>query len=324
MDIYQNHPLAPYTTVKIGGPAETFIITSTTEEFIEALKKYSSAPLTILGNGSNVLISDKGIRGTVIKNIAAQIKIIKTDLPPTKQTTSEVHLKQDNPSQYLDFTKLNYDESHFPQTLVQVDSGTSFPLFLSWTIEHNLTGLQWFGYIPGTVGGAIFCNIHGGSYNINQYLDTITVFNLQTFKVEILKSDNLSWSYDHSEFFNKPHLIILSAVFRLYQGDIQKAKAVRDAWIIQKAKIQSMNSLGSVFKNPPNDSAGRIIDQELNLKAFRIGDAQISPKHGNFILNLGHATAADYLAIIRHVQTAAIAKGYALETEIKLWGEFKN
>jgi UDP-N-acetylmuramate dehydrogenase len=323
METFQNHPLAPYTTVKIGGPADTLILTHTTEEFVEVLKSTPQDQITILGGGSNMLISDKGVRGVVIKNLASNVKILNTDLPATNQAQSTVFLHQDNPSQYLDFTKLNYDESYFPQTQVQVDSGMPFPQFLSWTLENNLTGLQWFGYIPGTVGGAIFCNIHGGSYNLNQYLNTITVFNLQTSKIEDINSSDLTWSYDYSTFQQQRHLIILSAVFQLYQGDVDKAKDVRKAWIIQKTKVQPPNSLGSVFKNPPSDSAGRIIDQELGLKGYCIGDAQISPKHANFIVNLGKATATDYFALVRHVQSLAKSKlNINLEPEIKFLGNF--
>lgn len=286
MEIYHNHPLAPYTTVKIGGPADTFIITNTTKEFIEALKKYSSDSLTILGNGSNILISDSGIRGTVIKNNSHLIE-------------------------------------YLPNNKVKIDSGVQLPFLILDIIHHSLSGLEEFAYIPSTIGGAIFGNIHGvNKNNFDKFIDSIDIYNLKNSEISQLKADQLNWSYDSSDFHKHFEWIILSATLQLSPGNTDQSQQLVNNIIAQKSPIQAMNSLGSVFKNPPGDSAGRIIDQELNLKDFRIGDAQISPKHGNFILNLGHATATDYLAVIHYIQSAATNKGYTLEPEIKFLGKF--
>lgn len=285
MKIYQNHPLASYTTVQIGGPADTFITTDTTEEFIEALKKYKN--ITILGNGSNVLISDSGIRGTVIKNLSNNIK-------------------------------------YLPNNQVKVDSGVQLPFLISDTINHSLSGLEEFAYIPSTIGGAVYGNIHGtNKNNFNKFLIEIEVFNLETKTLKHFPSNQLKWSYDTSEFKSHPEWIILTVIFQLNPGDSTTSKQKITDIITKKTATQSMNSLGSVFKNPENDSSGRIIDQELHLKGFQIGDAQISPKHGNFILNLGQATATDYLAVIKHIQSEAKLKlNITLEPEIKLLGNF--
>jgi len=330
METFQNHPLAPYTTVKIGGPADTLIITHTTEEFIEVLKnpsafqapsldkgghnsekskdadnvflraqssevhaegreheKKSLSSLTILGNGSNVLISDSGIRGTVVKN-------------------------QANSIEYL------------PQNLVKVDSGVQLPFLINDTISHSLSGLEEFAYIPSTIGGAIYGNIHGDKKNnFDKFLDSIDIFDLQTKSTRQILPNQLKWGYDYSQFQQNPHWIILSATLILTPGDPTFSKQLVADIIAKKITTQSMNSLGSVFKNPQNDSAGRIIDQELGLKGYRLGDAQISPLHANFIVNLGSATAADYLAIIKHVQSQALQKlNINLEPEIKFLGDF--
>jgi UDP-N-acetylmuramate dehydrogenase len=284
MEIYQNHPLAPYTTIKIGGPADTFITTDNTDEFIDTLKKYSSQPLTILGNGSNVVISDSGIRGTVIKNLSKNIK-------------------------------------YLPNNQVKVDSGVQLPFLISNSISHSLSGLEEFAYIPSTIGGAICGNIHGvNKNNFSKFIESIDIFDLNSQIQKKLRSQELSWSYDTSEFKSHPEWIILSATLQLSLGNSQKSQQIVTDIISKKNTTQSMNSLGSVFKNPQNDFAGRIIDQELHLKSFQIGDAQISPKHGNFILNLGHATAADYLALIQKIQSEAKEKGFILEPEIKFLG----
>lgn len=313
METFQNHPLAPYTTVKIGGPADTFIITHTTDEFIEVLKRLSEenkfserseregaakpegsehrnnlfSSLTILGNGSNVLISDSGIRGTVVKN-------------------------QANSIQYL------------PGDLVKVDSSVQLPFLINDTISHSLSGLEEFAYIPSTIGGAIYGNIHGtNKNNFDKFLESIDIFDLSSNQVSTLAPSTLNWSYDYSDFQHNPQWVILSATLKLSPGHSTASKQLVTDIITKKITTQSMNSLGSVFKNPPNDSAGRVIDQELKLKGFRLGDAQISPLHANFIVNLGSATATDYLAIIKHVQSQAKQKlNLQLEPEIKFLGDF--
>lgn len=287
MKILKNETLAPFTTVKIGGPAQTLIITDTTQEFIEALQKTGSSDLFILGNGSNILISDRGLSGTVIKNNSQSVAYLDSDS-------------------------------------VKVDSGVQLPWLINDTINHSLSGLEEFAYIPSSIGGAIYGNIHGvNKSNFDKFVRKITVFNRKTQTVAELDSPSMSWGYDFSEFKEKSHLIILSAILQLTPGNKNLSQQQVKDIIAKKILSQSMNSLGSTFKNPPGDAAGRIIDQELKLKGYRIGDAQISPKHANFILNLGQATATDYKAVIDHViQTAKTKLNLILEPEIIFWGQF--
>lgn len=287
MKILKNEALAPFTTVKIGGPAQTLIITDTTQEFIEALQKTGSSDVFILGNGSNILISDRGIPATVIKNNSQSVAYLDSDL-------------------------------------VKVDSGVQLPWLINDTIDHSLSGLEEFAYIPSSIGGAIYGNIHGvNKSNFDKFVRKITVFDRKTQTVAELDSLSMSWDYDFSEFKEKPYLIILSALLQLTPGNKNLSQQQVKDIIAKKILSQSINSLGSTFKNPPGDAAGRIIDQELNLKGYRIGDAQISPKHANFILNLGQATATDYKAVIDHViQTAKTKLNLILEPEIIFWGQF--
>lgn len=287
MKILKNEALAPFTTVKIGGPAQTLIITDTTQEFIEALQKTGPSDVFILGNGSNILISDRGIPATVIKNNSQSVAYLDSDL-------------------------------------VKVDSGVQLPWLINDTISHSLSGLEEFAYIPSSIGGAIYGNIHGvNKSNFDKFVRKITVFDRKTQTVAELDSLSMSWDYDFSEFKEKPHLIILSALLQLTPGNKNLSQQQVKDIIAKKILSQSMNSLGSTFKNPPGDAAGRIIDQELKLKGYRIGDAQISPKHANFILNLGQATATDYKAVIDHViQTAKTKLNLTLEPEIIFWGQF--
>lgn len=329
LEIYQNHPLAPYTTLKIGGPADIFIHTKTSQEFTKILSYLPSEAITILGNGSNVLISDSGIRGVVIKNSDNSIEISDTTPIPIDFHHSYTQRKENEPDLYLDFTKLDYDESHFPQVLVKISSGTSLPLAINKLLDQGVTGLQWFAYIPGTIGGAVLCNIHGGSYHISDYIESVEVFDLQTKKNETFLKKDLIWGYETSFFQSKPNLIIISATLRLFKGDTSLAKQVASAWIAQKTKVQPMNSAGSTFANPSLDqclpiwgeqkSAGWIIDHELGWKGRSCGNAQISLQHSNFIVNLGSATASDYLTLLKSIQNEVQTRfGINLIPEIKL------
>lgn len=262
MDIQQNIPIAPYTTVKIGGPADFFIHTHNSNEFIEAIKygQKNNLPITILGNGSNVLISDSGIRGLVIKNESNEIELL-------------------------------------PENKVKVASGVQLSKLINFTLDHNLLGLEEFAYIPSTLGGAIAGNIHGDNKNLfPQFIDSIE------------KIDNF----------------IIFAVLKLNPGDPSSAKIKVQSIIQKKSAIQPMNSLGSVFKNiEGKDSTGQIIDQQLNLKSYSIGDAQISPLHANFIVNNGSASAIDYFKLIQLIQSKAQETlGLKLELEIKPLGQF--
>jgi UDP-N-acetylmuramate dehydrogenase len=332
--IFQNHPLASYTTLKIGGPADIFIDTSTVDQFTSILNfVYEKAlPLTILGNGSNVLISDSGIRGLVVKNSSQEIKILESsDSEPF--TPSYTQRMENEPKEYLDFSKLNYDESYLPTRLVYLSSGTFLTTTITYLIEHGLTGLQWFAYIPATIGGAVWNNIHGGSYHFADYIHSVEVFNLKTGQTETFKKSDLSWQYDKSFFQQNPHLIILSTTLRLFRGDTDLAKKVVQAWINQKSKVQPMNSAGSTFANPSLEvcqkiwgeqkSAGWIIDHEHGWKGKSIGGAQVSEKHANFIVNTGNATASDFYTLATSIQSDVLAKtGISLEFEIKLLGQF--
>jgi UDP-N-acetylmuramate dehydrogenase len=284
--IQQNISLAPYTTVKIGGIAQYFINTKTSSDFVNTLKSTDIKPITIIGNGSNILISDQGLTGLVIKNSADKIEFLS-------------------------------------QNQVKVDSGVMLPTLLQQCALQGLSNLEEFAYIPSSIGGAIFGNIHGvNKNNFDKFLVSIDVFNLESNTQEKYQTSNLSWSYDYSDFQKHPEWIIISATLQLSPGDKDTSLQIIKDIIAKKITTQSMNSLGSVFKNPDNDSAGRIIDQELNLKGFQIGDAQISPKHANFIVNLGHATATDYIQIINEVISKAKSKGFDLIPEIKFLGKF--
>lgn len=256
MDIIKNKILAPFTTFKIGGPAENFCEVKTTAELITAvdLAKTNHWPLTILGQGSNILIPDQGLKGLVIKNSTANIKLL-------------------------------------PDNQVELDSGVFLPKAILYLIDHGLTGLEVFAGIPATAGGATAVAMHGVGRS------------WQDFVVSVAKH----------------HQVILSVKLQLQPGDPAQARKLFKS--IQQAKShQPQVSAGCIFKNPPGQSAGAIIDQQLHLKGKQIGQAQISFQHANFIENLGGAKASDVIQLIKLVQKQVKAKlNITLEPEIIIY-----
>ena len=264
MDYKQNIILAPYTTVKIGGPAEYFIEVDSKRQLKEVLcdlSKIDPSLVTILGNGSNILISDKGISGYVIKNNSHSIKLINNDQ-------------------------------------IEADSGVQLAKLIEFSLENGLVGLESFAYIPSTLGGAITGNIHGTKFLFNDIIKSI-------------------------DYHQSSNPIILSAIIQLKKGDTLSAKKFIKELIIKKSESQPMNSLGCIFKNPsPQKPAGLIIDKELKLKGYCIGDAKISEKHANFIENIGNASASDYYSLIKLIQTKAKKElNIDLMLEIRLLGQ---
>ncbi len=256
MKIINNQVLAKYTTFKIGGPAEHFCVAKTTADLITAVKlaRKNHWPVFLLGSGSNVLISDQGVKGLVIKNETDKIKIL-------------------------------------PRQQAELDSGVFLPKAIFYLIDRGLTGLEVFSGIPATVGGATAVKMHG----VNALWED--------FIVKIKKYEN----------------IILSVIIQLQSGDKAAALAKAKTILANKAH-QPQRSSGCIFKNPGNQSAGEIIDKKLNLKGVKIGQAIISPKHANFIENLGKAKAEDVLQLIKLVQNKAKEQlNLNLELEIEVY-----
>lgn len=252
-----NEPLSLHTTFKIGGPAQYFYKATSTKDLVAAIKQAQKhdLPCLVIGHGSNILVSDQGIKGLVIHNQTQQIK-----LKPNHQA--------------------------------ELDSGVFLPKAIFYLINQGLTGLEVFSGIPATVGGATAVKMHGVDCNWEDFIVSV----------------------------NRYEAVILSVVLQLQSGD--KAAALAKAKAIQfNKRHQPQQSAGCIFKNPPGQSAGAIIDNQLKLKGTKIGQAQISVKHANFIENLGQATAADVIKLIQLVKSEAKEKlNLNLELEIGLLG----
>lgn len=335
--------LAPFSTVKIGGPAEVFLETKNSDDFIKVVTfaKIANIPLTIIGWGANSLISDKGIRGLVIKNSASNIQLLDENINPEKidhldndlQKTMARWDKDDNQSPVkYDFHDLDYNEYDKPAVRVRLDSGVALPFAINYLLEKGITGLQWYSRIPATIGGAIYNNIHGGTHFIAEVIESVTVID-QNGQIKVIENKELEAGYDYSRF-HKSREIIVYADFILRHGDKERAKIVAREWAIRKA-IQPHKSLGCVFQNISKDeqqkhslktpSVGYIVEHVLQMKGFRVGDAMVSEKHAAFIENMGNATAGDYLKIIKLiVQKTKEKLDINLKPEIFFLGFEKN
>ncbi|OGM28799.1 hypothetical protein A2962_04945 [Candidatus Woesebacteria bacterium RIFCSPLOWO2_01_FULL_39_61] len=334
-----NEPLADHTFLKIGGPVDIFYEAETTEVFKKAVieARKLEIPVTILGDGSNVLISDDGIRGLVLVDRSDKIETLG-------ENTEEIELQKIVKPVYrwesddkvgtfkYEFKDLDYDESDKPRIRVRLDSGVNLPKALDFLLDNGITGLQWYAGIPGTIGGAIFNNIHGGTHFISEVIDTVTVLDLQG-GAHTLGIEELGVDYDKSRF-QETREIILNVTFLLYKGDVEKAKFVRYEWAKRKS-LQPRNAPGCAFHNLtqeqkdklgiPTTSAGFVIEHLLKMTGFRIDGAAISKDHHNFIINEGGASAKDYLEVMKMIYNKAKKElGIELVPEIFLLGFDEN
>ncbi|MFC1627243.1 UDP-N-acetylmuramate dehydrogenase [Patescibacteria group bacterium] len=328
-DIQPNQPLKNHTTFKIGGPAEYFFEAHTTDELIKAVKaaRQTNTPFIVIGNGSNILVSDKGVKGLVIKNSSQNIKVLdeatqqfkKISLSPRYQTTDQ---------QAIDLTNLQYNQSDYPSILVQLDSGATLPKAIFSLIQQGITGLEWFAGIPATIGGATFINLHGADKYFSDYLVKAGILTSDN-QIKTVKADYFNFAYDHSTLKTKKD-IVLNATLRLFKGPKDIALKIAKGWALKKSH-QPQQSAGCIFQNLsaekqqelklPTPSIGYLMDKVLGLKGKKSGNAVISEKHAGFIHNLGNAKAADVLSLIQLMQSKAKEKlNLDLKLEIVLLG----
>jgi len=287
--IKKNVALSDYTTFKLGGPAKYFYTAQNQEEFLKAisLAKELKLPFFVLGGGSNTLVSDRGFDGLVIKNQCSNFKI------------------KDN--------------------RIFAEAGLPLATLVSLSIEKELGGLEWGAGIPGTVGGAIRGNSGSFGEAVGDIVREVEVFNTKIQAKEKLSKADCQFFYRESLFKKNNNLIILSAQLELLKNNPQEAKKTKQKMIDyldnrQQTQPLKFPSAGSVFKNPPDVSAGQLIDQ-CGLRGKRINNVQISEKHANFIINLGQGQAADVRQLIEMAKKAVKDKfNVQLEEEIQYLG----
>lgn len=276
----ENEPMSAHTTFKIGGPADIFVIPSNEEAVLKVITfcNKNEYPIYILGNGSNVLVSDLGIEGVVI-HIAGGLS----------------------------------DVSYDGVNTITSGSGLKLSLLCNFALEQSLTGLEFAWGIPGLVGGAVYMN--AGAYD-SEMSKVLTEVRAITFdgKIETLSAEELKLGYRTSVFKEKKNYVITSAKFQLSPGIKEEIRNRMDELIgLRKAKQPlEFPSAGSTFKRPTGNFAGTLIET-CGLKGFTIGGAAVSEKHAGFVVNLGNATASDVKRVIE-----AVSEKVFLETSIKL------
>ncbi|MBO7743883.1 UDP-N-acetylmuramate dehydrogenase [Paenibacillus sp. MWE-103] len=282
-----NEPMAAYTTWKIGGPADVLIIPHTQDQLAAAVRLLHRHGLkwTNLGRGSNMLVSDKGIRGVVIQ-----------------------------PGEAFDYAR-------FDGTLAYAGAACSFVKLSVLAGKEGLTGLEFAGGIPGSVGGAVYMNAGALGSDVSRIFKSADIV-LETGELVRFGAEDMAFSYRHSCLHERPG-IVTGAVFQLEEGDRKAIAEAMAAYKQRRLLTQPLQlpSAGSVFRNPPNDYAARLI-QEAGLKGLRQGGAEVSTQHANFIVNTGQATAEDVLTLMTTIRSTIREKyGIELIAEVLVVGE---
>lgn len=280
-----NAPMRDYTSFHIGGFADILIEPADESELIKVigLCNEHGVSYTALGRGSNVLIKDDGIRGTVIRfgNACSKIELIS-------------------------------------DTTILCDAGVSLSQLCIFARDNNLSGLEFAYGIPGSVGGAVYMNAGAYGGEIKDVCNRAYYVDDKGKKGEY-EADSLDFSYRHSVFDGKK-LFITKASFNLQKGNRSEIKEKMDGLLAKRIDKQpiDMPSAGSTFKRPEGAFASALID-ECGLKGFAIGGAQVSTKHAGFVINTGNATCADVMELIDYVTKTVFDKtGYKLEPEVKV------
>mgnify|MGYP003681877360 CR=1 FL=1 len=285
-----DEPLARHTSYRIGGPADLYVVVRREEDLLGwvTLARKEAISYLVMGRGTNLLVADEGVRGVVIENRCREVRSL---------TRSE-------------------------GIILRVQTGGSLSSLARRTAKEGLGGLEWAVGIPGTVGGAIVNNAGAYGGSIAQRLQRVTLLDSQGVLQRMAVSE-LGLGYRTSRFKGESS-VILSADFALLDESRDLLSKRVASYEKQRRKSQPKEpSAGSVFKNPEGDYAGRLIE-EAGLKGDRIGDAQISPLHANYIVNLGQARARDVAALIRLVRERVWQKHRTLlELEIELVGDWE-
>lgn len=282
-----NEPMKKHTTFAVGGPADVLVLPQSVKEMSLAMRaaKALDLPVLVLGGGSNVLVRDGGIRGVVIQ-LNEMTKVLSCN-----------------------------------ETKILASAGLMLKDICAFALAQGLTGIEFACGIPGTLGGAVFMNAgaYGGemSFVVSRVRAVTSTGDVHTYE-----TPNLGFGYRQSRF-QKSQEFVVEAELQLRRGNKDEIKAIMDDLTQRRESKQplDMHSAGSTFKRPPGYFAGTLIDQ-TGLKGLSHGDAEVSKKHAGFVVNRGHASAQDVLAVIHEVQRRVEeAHGVHLEPEIRIVGE---
>jgi len=282
-NISLNEPLARFTTFRIGGPADYYLEPKDKDDLLQIVQYFQqhAFPYIVIGNGSNVLISDRGYRGAAIN------------------------------------LEYGFSDICLEHNIVVAGAGVKLSQLVDFCIEHNFRGTEMLAGIPGTLGGAIVMNAGAYGGEISDYMTEVEVIRGTSYKK--IKKEEGGFAYRRS---NLERDIVVRASFKFPQGDKEELKRVRKELLRKRNETQPVNfpNAGSIFKNPPGDYAGRLI-QECGLKGLKVGGAEVSERHANFIINKENATAQDVLALIQIIRQKVLEQfNINLELEVKVIG----
>lgn len=266
-NIYLQEPMANYTTFRVGGPADC-LITLENEEQLRKVQRYLhlvEIPFFVLGNGSNVLVSDKGYKGIILQ-VGDRMSGVTVE-----------------------------------GRRVIAQAGARMSQVARVAMEKGLTGLEFASGIPGTVGGGVVMNAGAYGGEMKQVVESVTVVDPNGEILE-LNNSTMEFSYRYSIIRNQP-FVVTKVTFLLEEGDVEQIKATMDDLAARRREKQPLEypSAGSTFKRPEGHFAGALI-MEAGLRGFRIGGAQVSEKHCGFVINAGEATATDVMNVIQEVR----------------------
>lgn len=286
--ILYDQPMKKYTSFKVGGPVDVLLLPKSEEQIKEVLQLLNgeSIPFYIMGNGTNLLVSDKGFRGVVIKICG------------------------------------NYSDYKVEGDTISAQSGILLSNLAKVALSHNLSGLEYASGIPGTLGGAITMNAGAYDGEMKDVIVSAHVIDKKGNIYEIVNGD-LEFGY-RTSVIEKRDLIVLSSKVKLTSSPYEQIKAKMDDFTGRRKSKQPLEwpSAGSTFKRPEGFFAGKLIE-DCGLKGYQLGGAQVSEKHCGFLINKNNATAMDVYLLIEHIQNVVLDKfGVQLTTEVKKLGEF--
>ena len=281
-------PMKKHTTFRIGGPAEYLILPQTTEEIADVIKlcRQEEIPWYIVGNGSNLLVADEGVRGVVIQLLR------------------------------------NFNQIQVEGCQIRMQAGAQNAAVAKRALDASLTGFEFAAGIPGTIGGAVVMNAGAYGGEMKDILKEVTVLD-QNGMIRTIPAEELELGYRTSIIARKGY-VVLEAVIVLKTGDPKEIKAAMDDLKEKRVTKQPLEypSAGSTFKRPEGYFAGKLI-MDAGLRGFSVGGAQISEKHCGFVINKGNATAKDVTELMDETKKIVMEKfGVALEPEVKRLGQF--
>lgn len=285
--VIRNAELKNFTTFKVGGKVDFLVIPENEEDIRITLSiaRDKDMPLYIIGKGSNLLVSDNGVRGIIIR-----------------------------------ISKINFNRFDLKTSVLKSESGVLLSKLISYTVEKELSGMESLLGIPGTLGGAITMNAGTNGFSISQILREVKVMD-KDGKVKVVSKEELGFSYRSSKIMEKKFIILEVAMeLKKFKKDLINESLKRNFEKRKKTQPYSYPNAGCIFKNPKEKQAGWLIEK-AGCKGLRVGGAEVSTKHANFIVNRGNATFSDIVKLMKLVRDRVLFKfGIELKPEVLILG----